>query len=53
MDIGTKKEPGRELGIDEAREVNGGYIAPDLEDPPADDPFGPGSPPPPVDYSTA
>ncbi len=54
MDIGTTKDPGRELDMNEAREVNGGYIAPDLEDPSnkaPDDPLG-GSSTPPVDYST-
>ena len=53
MDIGTKKEPGRELDVDQARGVNGGYIAPDIDDPsqrPSDDPLGSGAPP--VDYST-
>ena len=55
MDIGTKKEPGRELDIDEARSIGGGYILPEPEDPTrppsVDDPFGGGTTPP-VDYST-
>lgn len=54
MDIGTKKEPGRELSIDEARGIGGGYILPEPEDPTKpspDDPFGGGDMPP-VDYST-
>lgn len=55
MDIGTKNEPGRELDTNEVRDVNGGYVAPDLEDPSKqapDDPLGGSSAPPPVDYST-
>ena len=56
MDIGTKKEPGRELNLDEVRGIGGGYIAPDPEDPTQppspDDPFGGGDATPPVDYAT-
>lgn len=54
MDIGTRKEPGRELTVDEAHDVNGGYVMPDPEDPTKpspDDPFG-GEQFPPTDYST-
>ncbi len=55
MDIGTKKEPGREIDPNEAQRIGGGYIAPQLEDPTKppspDDPFGGGDTPP-VDYST-
>ena len=43
MDIGTKREPGRELDADAITEVGGGCFAPEAEDPgnlPASDPFG-------------
>ena len=55
MDIGTKKEPGRELNIDEARNIGGGYVLPDEDPtrpPSPDDPLGGDGPMPPADYST-
>lgn len=47
MDIGTKKEPGRELNIDDVKRVSGAQMLPD-DDPPTDPLGGSG---PPVDYT--
>jgi hypothetical protein len=34
MDVGAKDEPGRELDANGVRDVSGGHVAPDLDDPP-------------------
>ena len=55
MDIGTKREPGREIKSSDLPDIAGGYQMP--QDPSGipqqqDDPFGDGATMPPADYST-
>lgn len=50
MDIGTKKDPGRELQTNDAKQIGGGQMLPDPDPNPAD-PLGIGGGGPPVDYT--